>query len=315
MQEPQPFAVAVMGPTASGKTTLAVALAERLNGEVISVDSAQVYRGLDIGTAKPTAEEKRGIPHHLIDILDPVEAYSTGLFRTQALALLREIKARGRVPILAGGTSLYFHALCHGLADLPEARPDVRRAIDDEAAARGWPSLHTELVRVDPAAAARIHPADRQRIQRALEVYRVTGEALTELCRRRELSPLSHRLIKIVLAPGDRQSLRRRIDQRFRQMLKEGLVEEVRMLHERVDLHPNLPAIRAVGYRQVWAYLEGEVDRDAMVERSIIATCQFAKRQMTWLRRETSALRYLSEAENLLENALDDIRAESESAG
>jgi tRNA dimethylallyltransferase len=296
-----------MGPTASGKTRLAVELAKALDGEVISVDSALVYRGLDIGTAKPDAEERQGIPHHLIDILDPAEAYSTGRFREEALNLMAEIAERGRLPILAGGTMLYFNALFHGLSALPSADPDLRRRIDAEAAERGWPALHGELARIDPAAAARIHPNDPQRIQRALEVYRLTGVPLTVLRAETQAPPPPFELVRLILAPQDREALHERIRRRFLDMLDRGLVEEVRALYERGDLHADLPSIRAVGYRQVWAYLDGEYGREAMAERAIITTRQFAKRQFTWLRREETAPRYASEDPRLLETVLRDV--------
>lgn len=303
-----PPALALMGPTASGKTRLAIELAHALNGEVISVDSGLVFRGMDIGTAKPTLAEREGVPHHLIDILDPREAFSTGQFREQALFLMADITARGRLPILAGGTMLYFNALRHGLAELPAADAAIRREIDAEAEARGWIALHEELARIDPVAAVRIHPNDPQRIQRALEVYRIAGLSLTELCGRAENDPLPFRLIRLVVSPVDRQILGERIRVRFQHMLELGLVDEVRALYGRGDLHTGLPSIRAVGYRQVWSYLEGELDYAAMAERAVIATRQFAKRQYTWLRREADALHYLSEKPDLCSRVLEDLK-------
>ena len=299
-----PPALVLMGPTASGKTALAIELAKVLDGEVISVDSALVYRGMDIGTAKPEPGERQRVPHHLIDLLDPAEAYSTGRFRGDALALMADIKARGKLPILAGGTMLYFNALCHGLSTLPSADPDIRHRIDGEAVVRGWPALHAELARVDPEAASRIHPNDPQRIQRALEVYLSTGVPLTVLCAETRPLPLPFRLLKLVLAPADRTALHDRIRMRFLDMIGRGLVEEVRGLYQRGDLHADLPALRAVGYRQVWAWFEGTYDRDTMIERAIIATRQFAKRQFTWLKREDTALWHHSEDPRLLENVL-----------
>jgi tRNA dimethylallyltransferase len=296
-----------MGPTASGKTGLAVELAKALDGEVISVDSALVYRGMDIGTAKPNLEERQGIPHHLIDILDPAEAYSTGRFREEALALMADITARSRLPILAGGTMLYFNALFHGLSALPSADPDIRRQIDEQGALRGWPALHEELARIDPAAAARIHPNDPQRIQRALEVYRLSGVPLTVLCAEAQSPSPPYRWVKLVLAPADREILHERIRRRFLDMLEQGFIEEVQSLHDRGDLHADLPSIRAVGYRQAWAHLEGEYDRNTLVERAIIATRQFAKRQFTWLRREVEALRFDSVDGRLVEKVLRDV--------
>ncbi|BBL74428.1 tRNA (adenosine(37)-N6)-dimethylallyltransferase MiaA [Methylomagnum ishizawai] len=309
-----PPALALMGPTASGKTRLAIALAQALDGEVISVDSALVYRGMDIGTAKPDLAERAGVPHHLIDILDPAEAYSTGRFREDALALMRDITGRGKLPILAGGTLLYFNALFHGISELPSADPDIRRQLDAEAADRGWPELHAELARVDPVAAARIHPHDPQRIHRALEVYRITGVPLTELCAATLAPPPPFDLIKLVVAPADRPALHERIRLRFLAMLERGLVEEVRALYGRGDLQPGLPSIRAVGYRQVWAYLAGEYDWETMVERGVITTRQFAKRQFTWLRRETDAAHYFSEDDRLVERVLADVAGRLEAA-
>jgi tRNA dimethylallyltransferase len=307
INSPLPPALALMGPTASGKTGLAVELAKALDGEVISVDSALVYRGMDIGTAKPNLEERQGIPHHLIDILDPAEAYSTGRFREEALALMADITARGRLPILAGGTMLYFNALFHGLSALPSADPDIRRQIDEQGALRGWPALHEELARIDPAAAARIHPNDPQRIQRALEVYRLSGVPLTVLCAEAQSPSPPYRWVKLVLAPADREILHERIRRRFLDMLEQGFIEEVQSLHDRGDLHADLPSIRAVGYRQAWAHLEGEYDRNTLVERAIIATRQFAKRQFTWLRREVEALRFDSVDGRLVEKVLRDV--------
>jgi tRNA dimethylallyltransferase len=298
-----------MGPTASGKTRLAIELAKALDGEVISVDSALVYRGMDIGTAKPDPEERQGVPHHLIDLLDPAESYSTGRFREEALALLADITARGKLPILAGGTLLYFNALLHGLSALPAADPDIRRQIDAEAAAQGWPALHEQLAKIDPDAAARIHPNDPQRIQRALEVYRLSGVPLTALCKATQPPPPPYQFIKLIVAPADREALHERIRRRFLDMIERGLIEEVRALYERGDLHADLPAIRAVGYRQVWAYLAEECDRDTMIERAVIATRQFAKRQFTWLRREETAANYRSEDERLLDTVLRDVEA------
>jgi tRNA dimethylallyltransferase len=302
-----PPAIALMGPTASGKTRLAIQLALALNGEIISVDSALVYRGMDIGTAKPKLEERRGLPHHLIDILDPAESFSTGQFRQQALRLMEEIGNKGKLPVLVGGTMLYFNALFNGMSELPDADPSVRQQIDTEAASLGWLALHSELTRVDPEAGARIHPNDPQRIQRALEVYRLTGVPLSHLCARGRSEPPPFNILRIVITPGQRLVLHDMISLRFMSMLNQGLVEEVRGLYRRGDLHPNLPSIRAVGYRQVWAYLAGELDYPQMVERGVIATRQFAKRQYTWLRREESAILFNSEDSNLLENVLDGV--------
>ncbi|NJD08400.1 MAG: tRNA (adenosine(37)-N6)-dimethylallyltransferase MiaA [Methylococcaceae bacterium] len=303
-----PPAVALMGPTASGKTQLAIELALALNGEVISVDSGLVYRGMDIGSAKPTLEERQGVPHHLIDILDPAETYSTGRFREQALELIGAIHSRGRLPILAGGTMLYFNALFHGLAALPPADPELRRQIDREAELKGWHQLHQELAVIDAAAASRIHPNDPQRIQRALEVYRLTGVSITELCARAESAPPPCHFIRMVVSPGDRELLHRRIRQRFLAMLEQGLVEEVERLYRRGDLDASMPSVRAVGYRQVWFYLQGEWDYPTMTEKAITATRQFAKRQYTWLRRETDAPHYDSDSPRLLAAVQDNLR-------
>ncbi len=299
-----PAVVALMGPTASGKTALGVRLAQALDGEIISVDSSLVYRGMDIGTAKPALADRAGIPHHLIDILDPSQAFSTGQFRSRALRLIEEIAGRGRLPLLVGGTMLYFNALLRGLAELPAADPELRREIDREAERRGWRHLHRELARVDPEAAARVHPNDPQRIQRALEVYRLTGIPLTELCRRGVPEPLPFRMLKLVLTPADRIALHHRIRERFLAMLDQGLIEEVEVLFRRGDLDETLPAIRAVGYRQAWSFLKGECDRATMIERSVIATRQFAKRQLTRLRREQDAAVLHTEDERLLDRTV-----------
>ncbi len=291
-----------MGPTASGKTRLAIELAQALNGEVISVDSALVYRGMNIGTAKPSLAEREGIPHHLIDILDPSEAYSTGRFRDDALAKIGDVSRRGRLPILAGGTFLYFNGLLNGLSELPAANPRVREAIAAEAAEHGWGRMHQELARVDPASARRIHPHDPQRIQRALEVYRLAGVSLSELCAAQP-EPLPYRFCRLALAPASREDLRTRIRLRFLDMIERGLIEEVSALRDNGSLHPDLPSMRAVGYRQVWAYLAGECTQAEMIELGIIATHQFAKRQMTWLRKETGALQLQTEDPQLAEKA------------
>ena len=298
-----------MGPTASGKTALAIRLAQELGGEIISVDSALVYRGMDIGTAKPSPDERGGIPHHLIDILDPLEPYSTGQFQKDAEALMIAIRDRGHIPILAGGTMLYFHGLSHGLATLPPANSFVREAIAEEAQRRGWEALHQDLEKIDPVAAARIHPRDPQRIQRALEVFRLTGTPMTTLIEKTQKKS-DDPLLKLVLRPGDREELHQRIERRFMAMLEQGLIEEVARLFDRGDLHADLPALRAVGYRQVWSYLEGDCSRDAMIERAVIATRQFAKRQMTWLQKETEAQVLFSEDPQLLGRALSTIRTQ-----
>jgi len=275
-----------MGPTATGKTDLAMRLAEALPVDLISVDSAMVYRGLDIGSAKPDALTLKQYPHRLIDILDPAEAYSAGQFCRDALSEMAEISSAGRIPLLVGGTMLYFNALQNGMAELPDADPGVRERLDAEAAELGLAALHQRLADIDPGSAARIHPNDPQRIQRALEVYEVSGKTLSELYAEQGRQEFPYRLLKIALMPPDRVDLRQAIAARFDSMLVSGLVEEVRGLYKRGDLGPDLPAIRAVGYRQVWAYLAGEYDYPEMRERAITATAQLAKRQMTWLRKE-----------------------------
>ena len=283
MSSPRPV-LALLGPTATGKTGLAVQLAEQLDGEVVSVDSALVYRGMDIGTAKPTAEERRGIPHHLIDILEPTETWSAAAFRAAALDCIEAIHARGRLPILAGGTMLYFKALFEGLAELPEADPALRARLEAERAERGLAALHDELATVDPEAAARIRPTDPQRILRALEVWRLTGVPLSEHHRCQQAQGFPHPLLALGLMPQDRALLHRRIAKRFDAMLEAGFVDEVRRLRARGDLHPGLPALRSVGYRQAWAFLEGEYDADTFRHKAIVATRQLAKRQITWMR-------------------------------
>jgi len=285
-----PLALLILGPTASGKSALAVELACQLGGEIISVDSSLVYRGMDIGTAKPSPELRAEIPHHLVDILDPSQAFSAGCFRRRALTLIDSISQRGRLPILAGGSMLYFHALLRGLAALPGADSGIRAQIDAEAARRGWAVLHERLLEVDPVAAMRIHPNDAQRIQRALEVYRLTGKPLSAWWAQEGSENLPFRVLKVAVAPGSRKELHRQIEHRFQGMLTQGLVEEVRVLWQRGDLDPSLPAIRSVGYRQVWQYLEGEYDVATMKEKAVIATRQLAKRQFTWLRRERDVL-------------------------
>ncbi len=283
-------AIFLMGPTASGKTDLAVALAGRLPCDIISVDSAMVYRGMDIGTAKPGADMLARAPHRLIDIRDPADPYSAALFRQDALAEMAAITRNGRIPLLVGGTMLYFRALQRGLSELPGANAEVRLRLAAEAAAKGWGALHTRLAAIDPQAAARIHPNDPQRIQRALEVYELTGSTRTELYSRDTAEPLTYRVIKLAVAPSDRHILHEAIARRFHDMLQQGLIEEVEALRRRGDLTPEAPALRAVGYRQVWAYLGGEMNCEEMTKRAIITTRQLAKRQLTWLRAEADAV-------------------------
>lgn len=303
-----PPAIFLMGPTASGKTELAVQLAQKIGAEIISVDSALVYKGMDIGTAKPTLEERQGIPHHLIDILDPAEAYSTGSFRKAALQLMDEITLRGKVPLLTGGTMLYFNSIFNGLAELPEADPSIRKKLDEELAAKGKEALHKRLNDIDPESAQRIHPNDPQRVQRALEVYEISGKPITQFFREAQQAPIPFNKIKLVVAPEERKQLHLKIAQRFRQMIEQGLVDEVSVLYHRGDLTVDLPAIRAVGYRQAWSYLEGEYDLDKMIDKGIIATRQLAKRQFTWLRKETDALQFVSAQKQLVEKVFDRIK-------
>lgn len=277
-------AVLVTGPTASGKTELTLHLAAHGPFDIVSVDSAMIYRGMDVGTAKPDAATLARFPHALVDICDPAEAYSAGRFVEEALAHMARSRAAGRVPLLSGGTQMYLRALQRGLAPLPGADPAVRAAIDARAAQRGWPALHAELAAVDPAAAARIHPNDRQRIQRALEVYAVTGRPLTQLQAGTAPPADAWRFVPLALAPATREVLHARIEQRLDLMLATGLVEEVAALHARGDLHAALPSVRAVNYRQYWRYLEGEVDAAQARLDALHATRQLAKRQLTWLR-------------------------------
>ena len=278
-------AILLMGPTAAGKSVLALSLAARFAGEIVSVDSAQVFRGMDIGTAKPDAAVRARVRHHLIDLIDPTEAYSAARFRVDALAAIAQIRARGRVPILCGGTMLYFRALTEGLSALPAASPGVRAELDARAEREGWAALHAELAAVDPPTAARLQPGDSQRIQRALEVWRIAGVPLSQLQGRRaragaELDPT----LRIALVPSDRVRLHRAIAERFDAMLARGLVEELRELRRRYPLTPELSSMRSVGYRQAWSYVEGEVDEATLRVRGIAATRQLAKRQFTWLR-------------------------------
>ena len=273
-----------MGPTAGGKSALALGLSEVFPVEIVSVDSAQVYRGMDVGTAKPTAAERAAVPHHLLDIVDPTERYSAARFAADAASAIAGIESRGRIPLLVGGTMLYFRALTHGLSVLPQAEPDVRAAIDARAGALGWPALHRELTAIDPRTAARLDPNDRQRIQRALEVHAVTGRPLSAHFGEREPTPSSARYLSIALVPSDRAVLHRRIADRFDAMLAEGLVDELRGLRARFSLTPDLPSMRAVGYRQAWQHLDGEFDMAALRDRGVFATRQLAKRQFTWLR-------------------------------
>ena len=286
-----------MGPTGAGKSAAAIALAERIGAEIVSVDSALVYRGLDIGAAKPDRAIRERIPHHLIDILDPTATYSAGQFLRDAGQAIDEIRGRGHMPLLVGGTMLYFHALLHGLAELPEADPELRRELDERVAQGGIADLHAELARVDPEAAARIHPNDPQRIQRALEVFYLTGSPITRLQADRRGALLTDGALKIVMCPARRADLHQRIERRFHAMMKAGFLDEVRALRARGDLTATTPSMRAVGYRQLWAHLDGAYGLDEGVRRGIVATRRLAKRQLTWLR-TVPAAHWIASADN-----------------
>jgi len=279
-----PPAILLMGPTASGKSAVALALAARFPVEIISVDSAQVYRDMDIGTAKSAAAERAAVAHHLIDIIAPSESYSAAQFRADAVQLMQEIGARGRIPLLAGGTMLYFKALREGLSNLPQADTAVRAAIEAEAGEKGWPALHAELARIDAPTAARIKPGDAQRIQRALEVFRLSGKPLSALQGARTAAAQAYRFVPVALVPSDRSLLHQRIERRFEAMLAAGLVQELEYLRGKYALTPELPAMRCVGYRQAWEHLDGAYDLATLRDRGIYATRQLAKRQLTWLR-------------------------------
>lgn len=304
---PYPPAIFLMGPTASGKSDLAINLAQKIDGEIISVDSALVYKGMNIGTAKPSEAERSCVPHHLIDILDPSENFSTGQFRTLALGLMEAVNRRGRIPILTGGTMLYFNALSHGLAALPKADSEIRKRLDAEHAELGSEFMHRRLAAIDPESALRIHPNDPQRIQRALEVYEISGKPLTSFFREVKNHTIPFRILKLIIAPEDRKHLHLIIAQRFIRMLALGFIDEVEALHRRGDLSEKMPSIRAVGYRQIWAYLNGDYDYATMVEKSIAATRQLAKRQFTWLRKENDALHYNSDRIHLTLDVLADV--------
>jgi tRNA dimethylallyltransferase len=283
MTDPDPPVLVLTGPTGTGKSDWSVRLSEALPIEVVSVDSALVYRGMDIGTAKPDRALRARIPHHLIDILDPAQTYSAGQFVADASRLIGEIRARGRVPLLVGGTMLYLRALVTGIAELPRGSSELRGLIDARGAREGWPQLHAELARLDPEAAARIHPNDPQRIQRALEVIHLTGHRLSQLQRATQ-SIVPGRIVRWALAPADRSELHARLEQRLARMMEQGFLNEVAALHARGDLTARHPALRAVGYRQLWAHLNGEYGLADAVQRALAATRQLAKRQITWLR-------------------------------
>jgi tRNA dimethylallyltransferase len=319
-----PPALVILGPTASGKSALAMDVAERLatlanadinDVEIISIDSAQVYRDMNVGTAKPTSAEQHAIRHHLIDILPPTAAYSAARFREDALRLCAEITARGRVPLLVGGTMLYFKALREGLSSLPQADAGIRATLDVEAAEKGWPALHAELARIDPATAARLQPADSQRIQRALEIFRASGVPMSTHLKAERSTHMPFRLIAIGLEPSDRSVLHRRIEQRFENMIKAGLAEELRHLREKYPLTAEMPSMRTVGYRQAWDFLEGQLDADSFRDRGIYATRQLAKRQLTWLRGMSGVTRFDCLAPELAQLVLEHLLREIDSGG
>ena len=297
-------ALVLTGPTGSGKSAWAWRLAQQLPVEIISVDSAQVYRGMDIGTAKPDAAMRARVPHHLLDIRDPAESYSAGDFVRDASAAIQAIHARGRLPLLVGGTMLYLRALRRGMAELPPASLALRAEIEAQAAGQGWPALHAELAKVDAAAAAKIHPMDAQRIQRALEVFRLTGRAISEWQTATRAPLEGVNWLRFALVPGDRADLRRALQERFAAMLEAGLLAEVMALYQRPDLHAELPSMRSVGYRQLWAHCAGQWSLEEASQRAVTATCQLAKRQLTWLRGESGFVRVDPGDESALDRIL-----------
>ena len=310
--EHKPLAIFLMGPTASGKTDLAIQLRQQLPVEVISVDSALIYRGMDIGTAKPSKAELALAPHRLINICDPAESYSAANFRTDALREMQEISAQGKIPLLVGGTMLYYKALLEGLSPLPSADEKVRSEIEAKAALIGWGGLHQELSKIDPISAQRINPNDSQRINRALEVFYLTGKTLTELTAQKG-EALPYDILQFAIVPKQREVLHHRIEQRFHNMIELGFQQEVEKLYRRPDLNENLPSIRCVGYRQMWEYLRGDYDHDEMIFRGICATRQLAKRQITWLRGWTSPIQWLDSLQpaQALEKVLTSVSAKA----
>ena len=308
-----PPAILLMGPTASGKSALALEIAEAFGCEIISVDSAQVYRHMDIGTAKPSAADRARVPHHLIDIVEPHETYSAARFRDDATALMREITERGKIPLLVGGTMLYFKALTEGLNELPEADAAIRLVIATMAEEKGWPGLHAELARVDAKAATRIQPNDAQRIQRALEVFYVTGKSMSDLLARPKYVYLPYRIASLALASKPRERLYERIAERFEVMLELGLISELRKLRRTYALEPDMASMRCVGYRQVWSYLEGEYGLPALRDKAVTATRQLAKRQMTWLRATPRLTWFDCMRDDLLESVSAHLRSHIES--
>lgn len=301
----QPTAVFIMGPTASGKTDLAIELVKHYPFEIISVDSALIYKDMNIGTAKPTKEELAVAPHHLIDFLDPAQSYSTAAFRADALQVMADIHARNKIPLLVGGTMLYHRSLLYGLSELPKADEAIRAKLQAEAEVHGAEFMHQKLTAIDPQAAKKIHPNDPQRVQRALEVYEITGKSMTQLQQENRAEALPWDTYKIIIAPESRDLLRERIAIRFKQMIEQGFIEEVQGLFKRGDLDLSLPSMRAVGYRQVWEYLQGKMNKEQMIERGITITRQFAKRQMTWLRREEDAVWIATEADDIFAQAVN----------
>jgi len=300
--------ICLMGPTASGKTGLALALREAFPLDIISVDSALVYRGMNIGTAKPDEATLRQAPHALIDLCEPTANYSAAEFRQDALVEMSSITTGGRVPLLAGGTMLYFKALWGGLAPLPSADPEVRARIEDLARDAGWRVMHARLAVKDPEIAERIHYNDAQRIQRALEVIELTGRKMSDLQNEHQEQELGYRILKIVVCPDSRAELHNRIEKRFYQMLDEGFMDEVKTLHARADLDSSMPSMRCVGYRQAWSYLEGEISYREMCEKAVAATRQLAKRQLTWLRQESGALWYDLDSNSALHSVTGEVR-------
>lgn len=303
-----PPAIFLMGPTASGKTAVAVELAQHLPVELISVDSALVYRDMNIGTAKPDAATLAAAPHHLIDIMDPTGVYSAAAFRSDALRLMQDISARGKIPLLVGGTMLYFRALRFGLSDLPQADVAVRAELEKQAAHLGWPAMHAELAKADPETAARLKPNDSQRIQRALEIYRVSGKPMSALLTLQEEYHFPYKIISLALIPSDRKQLHERIAARFADMLKLGLLDELRELQSKYPLHSDMPSMRCVGYRQAWQYLAGDIDEAALLEQGIAATRQLAKRQLTWLRGMQDNIEFDCLAKDLSQQVLAAVR-------
>lgn len=307
-----PPAILLMGPTASGKTAVAVQLATTLPCEIISVDSALVYKGMDIGTAKPDAATLARAPHHLINIIEPHESYSAARFRDDALALMREITERGNIPLLVGGTMLYFKSLVEGLNDLPEADSTVRLIIETMAEEEGWPAVHEKLRKVDPETAARLEPNDSQRVQRALEIFYITGKSMTDLLKKPKYVYFPYTPIRIALLPGDRAALHDRIALRFEKMLDDGLVDELRALRDEYALEPDMPSMRCVGYRQAWDFLADRISRAELLEQGIAATRQLAKRQLTWLRSTENLTEFDCLTENVGDLVLEYIRRELE---